>query len=157
MEQLKPGRSKLSTVQQVSAGGVAFRPGAATVEIVIISVGTQLRWQLPKGIVDSGETPEITAVREVREEAGIQTKLIQPIDVIEYWYIGDLEGQRVRFHKFVHFFLLAYQSGNVQDHDHEVHEAQWVSVEQALELLAFKGEKQVVQQAQLMIVSEPTL
>lgn len=151
MEQPKPEKSKLSTVQQVSAGGVAFRPGAATAEIVIVSVGAKLRWQLPKGIVDSGETPEITALREVREEAGIQTRLIQPIDVIEYWYIGDLEGQRVRFHKFVHFFLLAYESGEVQDHDHEVHEARWVSIEQALELLAFKGEKQMVQQASSMI------
>lgn len=130
---------------------MAFRPGAATAEIVIVSVGTKLRWQLPKGIVDLGETPEITALREVREEAGIQTQLIQPIDVIEYWYIGDLEGQRVRFHKFVHFFLLAYESGDVQDHDHEVHEARWVSLEQALELLAFKGEKQIVQQASSMI------
>ncbi|MBD1866806.1 NUDIX domain-containing protein [Oculatella sp. FACHB-28] len=119
--------------------------------MVIVSVGTKLRWQLPKGIVDLGETPEITALREVREEAGIQTQLIQPIDVIEYWYIGDLEGQRVRFHKFVHFFLLAYESGDVQDHDHEVHEARWVSLEQALELLAFKGEKQIVQQASSMI------
>nr|WP_242043605.1 NUDIX domain-containing protein [Leptolyngbya sp. FACHB-671] len=151
MEQFKPERSKLLTVQQVSAGGVAFRPGAATAEIVIVSVGTKLRWQLPKGIVDLGETPEITALREVREEAGIQTKLIQPIDVTEYWYIGDLEGQRVRFHKFVHFFLLAYESGDVQNHDHEVHEARWVSLEQALELLAFKGEKQIVQQASSMI------
>ncbi|MBD2070574.1 NUDIX domain-containing protein [Leptolyngbya sp. FACHB-671] len=119
--------------------------------MVIVSVGTKLRWQLPKGIVDLGETPEITALREVREEAGIQTKLIQPIDVTEYWYIGDLEGQRVRFHKFVHFFLLAYESGDVQNHDHEVHEARWVSLEQALELLAFKGEKQIVQQASSMI------
>lgn len=152
MEQPKSERSKLSTVQQVSAGGVAFRFGAATAEIVIVSVGTKFRWQLPKGIVDSGETPEITAVREVREEAGIQTTLIQPIDVVEYWYIGEFQEQRVRFHKFVHFFLLAYQSGDVQDHDDEVHEARWVSFEQALELLAFKGEKQVVQQARSMIV-----
>jgi 8-oxo-dGTP diphosphatase len=152
MEQPKPERSKLLTVQQVSAGGVAFRRGAATAEIVIVSVGTKLRWQLPKGIVDAGETPEITAVREVREEAGIQTTLIQPIDVVEYWYIGEFQGQRVRFHKFVHFFLLAYQSGDVQDHDDEVHEARWVSLEQGLELLAFKGEKQVVQQARSMII-----
>jgi 8-oxo-dGTP diphosphatase len=152
MERPKPGISKLLTVQQVSAGGVAFRPGVATAEIAIVSVGTKLRWQLPKGIVDAGETPEITAVREVREEAGIQTTLIQPIEVVEYWYIGEFQGQRVRFHKFVHFFLLAYQSGDVQDHDDEVHEARWVSLEQGLELLAFKGEKQVVQQARSMII-----
>jgi len=151
MEQPKPQGGKLSTVQQVSAGGVAFRLQGATVEVAIVSVGAKLRWQLPKGIVDVGESPEITAVREVREEAGIQTALIQPIDVVEYWYIGDFQGQRVRFHKFVHFFLLAYQTGDVQDHDHEVHEARWVSIEQASELLAFKGEKQVVQQAQAMI------
>lgn len=138
---------KLPVLDQVSSGGVAFRVSAAGAEVALISVGPARRWQLPKGLVDAGETPEITAVREVREEAGIETELLQRIDTIEYWYIGNKGKQRVRFHKFVHFFLLRYRSGQVQDHDWEVNEARWVQVNEAKRLLAFKNERQALEKA----------
>jgi 8-oxo-dGTP pyrophosphatase MutT (NUDIX family) len=89
-------------------------------ETVLISVGNPPRWQLPKGLVDKGETPEIAAVREVREEAGIVAKLDRLVEKVEYWYQANQGGERVRYHKFVHFFLMWYESGNVSDHDHEV-------------------------------------
>jgi 8-oxo-dGTP diphosphatase len=153
----KPERAKMATLDQVSAGGVAFRHAgdgheadsheADRIEIVIISVGSPARWQLPKGIVDPGETPEVTALREVREETGIETTLVAPLEPVEYWYVGHRGKQRVRFHKLVHFFLMAYESGQVSDHDHEVNEARWVSLEEAQTLLAFKGERQAVAQA----------
>ncbi|NDK57592.1 NUDIX domain-containing protein [Pontibacter sp. BT213] len=115
--------------------------------MALISVGKDNRWQLPKGIVDSGETPEVTAVREVQEEAGLQTELLEQLEKIEYWYVGNKGNQRVRFHKFVYFYLLRYSSGNIQDHDWEVNEARWVEINQAQQLLAFKSEKQVVAKA----------
>lgn len=115
--------------------------------LAIVSVGNPERWQLPKGLVDPGETPEGTAQREVREEAGIEATLVAPLDTIEYWYVGHRGKQRVRFHKFVHFFLLTYEGGPLSDHDHEVNEARWVSLEQAQTMLAFKGERQAVAQA----------
>lgn len=142
---------KLPTVEQVSSGGVAFRQIESVIEVAIVAVKPTGRWQLPKGIIDEGETPEITAVREVREEAGIETELIAPIDKIEYWYVGDKRGERVRFHKQVHFFLLAYKSGNVKDHDYEVQESRWVKINEAIQMLAFTSEKSIVEKALKLI------
>ena len=147
-------RAKVETLDQISAGGVAFRWQDSNLEIAIVSVKPKLRWQLPKGIVDPGETPQVTAVREVREEAGVETDLIKLIETIEYWYRSTKNGRPVRFHKFVHFYLLEYKGGDVLDHDHEVEESRWVSFEDAVEMLAFKSEREVVEKAQEMIQSQ---
>lgn len=138
---------KLPTVEQISAGGVAFRNDGSELEVAIVSVNPSRRWQLPKGIVDAGETPEDAALREVREEAGIETDLIAPIETIEYWYVGERRGERVRFHKLVHFYLLEYLAGDVGNHDWEIAEARWVTPQDAIEMLAFKTEKSVVEKA----------
>jgi 8-oxo-dGTP pyrophosphatase MutT (NUDIX family) len=113
-------------------------------EIAVISVGTPPRWQLPKGLVDSGERPEATAVREVREEAGVSTRLVAPLERIEYWYQRSDGAAKERVHKFVHFFLLEYVSGDVAQHDHEVHDARWVDIREAERMLAFASERKVV-------------
>jgi 8-oxo-dGTP pyrophosphatase MutT (NUDIX family) len=143
--------TKMATLDQRSAGGVVFRHGADGIEIALISVGKPARWQLPKGIVDPGETPETTALREVHEEAGVTAEILASLDTVEYWYVGHRGKGRVRFHKFVYFFLMEYQSGEISDHDHEVNEARWVDIEQAQEMLAFKGERQAVAQAAAML------
>ncbi len=143
--------AKVETLDQVSAGGVAFRWPGSELQVAIVSVKPKLRWQLPKGIVDPGESPELTAVREVREEAGIETNLISLIETIEYWYRSTRYGKPVRFHKFVHFYLLEYRRGEVADHDDEVEESRWVSFEEAINMLAFKSEREVVEKARGMI------
>lgn len=142
------------TLEQISAGGVVFRTHYSTSEIAIVRIVPEMRWQLPKGIVDPGETIEQTALREVREEAGIMAGLLSPIETIEYWFVADRGGERVRYHKFVHFFLMSYQSGDVADHDHEVDEARWVDIDTALSLLEFKSERDVVAKAAAMIANE---
>ena len=140
-------------MDQVSAGGVAFHWRDSEPEMAIVSVKPKMRWQLPKGIVDPGETPEVTAVREVREEAGIETDLRALIETIEYWYRAVRYGKPVRYHKFVHFYLLQYRSGDVSDHDHEVQEARWVGFDKAIEMLAFESERRVVEEAREMIAA----
>jgi 8-oxo-dGTP diphosphatase len=138
----------LPTQAQVSSGGVAFRRNAdATIDVALILVGQRARWQLPKGTIESGEAPEAAALREVREETGLSTEIIEPLAVIEYWYVGDHSGRRTRFHKKVHFYLMRYLSGDVSDHDHEVLDARWMSIEEAIEKLAFKNERLVVKKA----------
>lgn len=144
---------KIPTRTQVSAGGVALRKNGPAVEVVLIAVDSAkgLRWQLPKGIVEEGESPEAAAVREVREETGITTEPVQLIERIEYWYYGTEDGERVRYHKFVHFFLLRYLSGDVSDHDHEVTEARWVSLGEAKPMLAFASERKLVEQVEAIV------
>ena len=133
--------------RQVSAGGVCYRRRGATVEVALVSVGPTARWQLPKGIVDEGESPEVTAIRETREEAGVEAELVAPLETIEYWYQATEGGERVRFHKFVHFFLLEYRAGDVTEHDHEVNEARWFPLEEAAATLAFRNEKAILEKA----------
>ena len=145
---------RLQTLEQVSAGGVAFREIDGRIEIAIILTNPERRWQLPKGMIDAGETPDQAAVREVREEAGIETDLIAAIDKTEYWFSADRDGERTRFHKFVHWFLLRYRYGNVDDHDNEVFEARWEALEDALEMLVFKNERYVVEKGLQMIKSK---
>lgn len=141
-------KKRLATVEQISAGGVAVRlNGDGTHRVALIRTSTEGRWQLPKGIIDAGETPEVAALREVREEAGIDCRLLEKLDTIEYWFYAAYDGERKRYHKFVHFFLMEYLAGNVSDHDHEVEEARWVDVDDAVGMLAFDDERRVMKAA----------
>jgi 8-oxo-dGTP pyrophosphatase MutT (NUDIX family) len=142
---------KVPVKEQVSAGGVVFRGEKGSMEVVIVLVGRQSRWQLPKGMVEKGESPETAAVREAREEAGVLSEVVQLIETIDYWYAGLDNGLRVRFHKRVHFFLLRYLSGDTKDHDWEVVEARWVPIDDATSQLAFDNERRVMARARELI------
>lgn len=143
--------SSFETREQVSAGGVVFRRRGGSVEVALISVGEANRWQLPKGLIGRGETPERAALREVREETGLEAEIVAPLDTVEYWYFSQGGAARVRFHKRVHFFLMRFVAGDVEAHDAEVNEARWVGIEDAAGMLAFKGERKVVGQAREMV------
>ena len=145
--------SQVPTKTQVSAGGVAFRRRGRRVEVALISVGDAPRWQLPKGLIARGEAEGEAAMREVREEAGVETELLGLIERIEYWYYSTERGRRVRFHKYVYFYLLRYKSGDVSQHDDEVTEARWVAIEEAREMLTFSTEKRVVERAREMVLT----
>ncbi len=144
-------RGMVPVVTQVSAGGVVFRPGEDGVEVALICVGDSRRWQLPKGLVEPGESQAAGAQREVREETGIVGELVVPLQVIDFWYRGLNEGKVVRCHKFVHFFLFRFCDGDVSLHDGEVREARWVPIDEALGKLTFRSERAVLDQAACML------
>ena len=94
---------------------------------------------LPKGHPQKGESSVHAAVREVREEAGLDATPVQKLGDIRYWYARD--GQRVL--KIVSFFLLRYRSGSIRNHDHEVDSAEWVPLEEAPSLLDYRGDREM--------------
>jgi 8-oxo-dGTP pyrophosphatase MutT (NUDIX family) len=143
--------SSFKTRLQVSSGGVAYRRQGDKVEVALISVGPAARWQLPKGALKKGETEEQAALREVREETGLLTEVVERIDAIQYWFYAGTGSNRIRFFKTVHFFLLRYVAGDVGEHDQEVNEARWVEIGAAVEMLSFESEKKIVRQARELI------
>jgi len=98
---------------------------------------------LPKGHIDPGETAAEAAVREIREEAGVDSEVERKLGDVKYVYTWD--GER-RF-KVVSFFLCRYRSGSVRDHDHEVDGALWVPLEDAPRRLEYGGERDMARKA----------
>jgi 8-oxo-dGTP pyrophosphatase MutT (NUDIX family) len=129
---------------EFSAGGVVVSEGQV---ITIVPVkraadGRRVRG-LPKGHLDGDETPEEAARREVAEETGVDAELLEQLGDVEYRY--DRRGRAIN--KVVRFFLFAYRSGDVADHDHEIEEARWMPLEQAAEQLTYAGEREMVRRA----------
>ncbi|HZP90958.1 MAG TPA: NUDIX hydrolase [Actinomycetota bacterium] len=136
----------MQTRSEVSAGGVVFRRGESGVEIALAARRTrrgELVWGLPKGGVDEGETLEEAAIREVREETGLEAEIEGSLGDIRYFYVW--EGVRVR--KAVHFFLMRAIGGDVARHDHEMEDVRWFPLTEALEHAGYRGEREVLQRA----------
>jgi 8-oxo-dGTP pyrophosphatase MutT (NUDIX family) len=131
-------------IREFSAGGLVIRRmrGRDYVAAVRVKNGTVLA--LPKGHIDAGESAAEAAEREVREEAGIESELVEKLGDVKYWYARD--GERV--FKVVSFFLFRYRSGSVRDYQREeVDGAEWIPLADAPRLLAYRGEKDMASAA----------
>jgi 8-oxo-dGTP pyrophosphatase MutT (NUDIX family) len=131
----------------VSAGGVVYGSGPNGLEFVICGRDSDGVWGLPKGTPDPGESLEQTAVREVTEETGLQVRIVDKIGVVEYWFAR--EG--VRYHKWVHYYLMEALGGNTADHDVEYDRVEWRPADGALKTLTFKNEVDMVRKALQMV------
>ena len=130
---------------EFSAGGVVMNADREVIVIVPTrraADGSRVL-ALPKGHPDGRESPLQAALREVREEAGVQAEVVETLGEVRYWY--QRGGRRIA--KVVEFFLLRYVSGDVADHDHEVEQARWVPAAEAAETLTFAGERDMVRRA----------
>ena len=136
----------MSVRKEVSAGGVVYRGEGDSVEIALASRRTrkgELVWGLPKGQIEPGESPEEAAVREVREETGLEAEVEEPLGDTRYFYVW--EGTRIR--KLVHMFLLRAIGGDIGQHDDEMEDVRWFPLERALKRAAYRGEREVLARA----------
>jgi 8-oxo-dGTP pyrophosphatase MutT (NUDIX family) len=137
-------RDRLRRVEETSAGGLVVDGTDHDAKAALIGRldrRGRLRWSLPKGHVEAGETTEDAAVREVAEETGITGRVVAPLGTIDFWFVAD--GRRV--HKTVHHFLLVALGGELSDADIEVEEVEWVPLGQVAERLAYDDERRLVE------------
>ncbi len=122
-----------------SAGGIVFKKENSQTYILVTQHSQHHGWVFPKGLIDKGEDKQTTAVREVKEEGGVEAKITKELSSVEYFY--KFEGNTIK--KKVTYFLMEYVSGNIQDHDWEMEAAEWLFIEQVEERLTYKTDKQV--------------
>jgi 8-oxo-dGTP pyrophosphatase MutT (NUDIX family) len=141
-----PRQPKIPTTREVSAGGVLYRRGEEGIEVVLASRRTrrgQLAWGLAKGGIETGETKEDAAVREVREETGLTAEIEADLGDTKYMYVWD----DIRIRKTVHFFLMRHTGGDVEDRDDEMEEIRWFPLERAIKRAAYRGERDMLMKA----------
>jgi ADP-ribose pyrophosphatase YjhB (NUDIX family) len=133
---------------EVSAGGVVYQCENENPKVVLCRHKTFTNkdvWSLPKGWVERGERLTAAALREVKEESGLEGEIIDKLEPIHYWFYHPLE--KIRIKKTVHFFLIKATGGNITKHNLEVDEIKWFFVEEAIGICAYKGEKHILGKA----------
>ncbi len=128
-----------------SAGGVIFKKNEGIFEVALIATKKNTIWTLPKGIIDKGEQPEITAIREIAEETGLLGEIVEKIDDKTYWFFNKNENRKYK--KTVSYFLLRYISGDIENFSWEVDDAKWFSIDEALKMVSYKTDKEVLKKA----------
>jgi 8-oxo-dGTP pyrophosphatase MutT (NUDIX family) len=138
--------ARLRTGTATSAGGIVVKLDDGIPSLV---VGARRRerdgytWTLPKGTPNAGETREQTALREVAEETGLEVRITDELDSIEYWFIQ----RGTRIHKTVHYFLMEPVGGDLSRHDHEFDDVRWIRFDEAASVLTFETERALVARA----------
>lgn len=169
MSRARSHRPRLRTVVETSAGGLvldrldpvadvtdetvdraAVRSLGGPRAALIGRLGRdgRLLWSLPKGHVESGETTEQAAVREVAEETGITGRIIESLGTIDFWFVA--EGKRI--HKTVHHFLMVATGGEISDEDVEVEAVDWVPMTEIGGRLAYDDERELAVRAQSLLI-----
>jgi 8-oxo-dGTP pyrophosphatase MutT (NUDIX family) len=130
-----------SVEREYSAGGVVVQDGRCVVIVPTRRAkGGERVLALPKGHPEGGESGMEAALREIREETGLEARLIDKLGDVRYWYQRD--GRRIA--KVVSFYLFAHVSGEPAGDPVEVEEARWMTLEDAERALTYRGERDMV-------------
>lgn len=144
---------RLRTVRETSAGGLVLsnidEPFEQVKAVLIgrIDRRGRMMWSLPKGHIETGETAETTAIREIAEETGVNGTIVATLGKIDYWFVS--EGRRI--HKTVHHYLLRYTGGELCDGDYEVSAVAWVPLRELPRRLTYSDERRLARTAETVI------
>ena len=143
----------MKTERAESFGGVVHRQTADGPEVIVVGRQDPGIWGLPKGTPNPGESMEQTALREVREETGLDVEIEKKVDVIEYWFARAAID--TRFHKWVHFYLMRPVGGDTSRHDHEHDFVEWLPIAQAKSLLTYQNEVRILEKVEALLSASP--
>ena len=132
-----------------SAGGVVFRRTGSGIEVALIATKGKSVWTLPKGLIDPGEQPEQTAVREIREETGLIGRILAPLGEKSFWFY--LKSENMRCKKSVSYFLVECIGGAIEEFGPEVDDARWFPLDEALSMVSYRSDLDLIGKAKGMI------
>ncbi len=146
---------EIETRAETCAGGIVFRRAGNQIEVALAEERDRLsgadNTRLAKGHVEPGETPEETAIREVREEIGVAAEIVAPLGTVNYTYVED----GIAVAKEVHFFLMEIASGKPFPLDGEMERMYWCPIEHASARLTFETERRIAERARSALESRP--
>lgn len=146
---------------EFSAGGVVYQKDPSTssgqegIKILVAKHSQHHGWVFPKGLIGDkteGESKETTAVREVKEETGVEAVIETPLASVTYWYV--FEGQRIK--KTVYYFVMHATGGDITQHDFEMENVEWIRPEEVEKRLTYSSDKKVWQEARKIIFAPNT-
>lgn len=141
---------------ETSAGGAVVQRTGLITEIAVIGrrhrTG-EMRWTLPKGHVEAGETLEQAAIREVAEETGLHAQIAEPLGTVTYWFTSA--GSRVR--KTVHLFIMNGVGGELSADDIEVDEVAWIPITDLPDRLTYAAERELVEPLRKWVTGQPSV
>lgn len=131
---------------QFSAGGIVHKKEGDKIFVLVCQHSQHHGWVFPKGLIGDhigGETKEKTALREVKEETGVEAKIIKPLTPVTYWF----KFQNETIKKTVYYFLMEYIGGDITKHDKEMENVEWLLIANVEERLTYKSDKKVWEEA----------
>jgi 8-oxo-dGTP pyrophosphatase MutT (NUDIX family) len=153
----KGAPAEIQRRREVSAGGVVWRRARnGAFEVALIRPRGSKAWALPKGHLEPGESAREAAIREVREETGLEVASADPLGQIAYVFSwrDRKDGPLTRIFKRVEYFLMECAGGNFADHDHEVQDVAWRPLKKALARATYENEREILSKARARLAVE---
>jgi len=133
---------------EYSSGGVVYHPNGKGFDVALIFRTRHDDWSIPKGHIEAGERREQAALREIKEETGLDVRIVRPLGEAVYFF-RKKGGDVVR--KTVYHYLIEALTTELGKPNWEVTEARWVPINEAQSLLSYEKDREIIGKAMDML------